>query len=40
MYSYDALATFGPNLATLEGEAWRRHRRIIAPAFGEVRGLC
>lgn len=32
---YEIVDIFGTNIITLEGEAWRRHRRIVAPAFTE-----
>jgi cytochrome P450 len=31
MYSHVSL--LGDSLASVSGEAWRRHRRIVAPAF-------
>ncbi|KLO08417.1 cytochrome P450 [Schizopora paradoxa] len=34
-YVYDRLAALGQNLVTLEGENWRRHRKIVNPAFSE-----
>lgn len=32
---YQALNTFGPNLDTVEGEMWQRHRKITVPPFNE-----
>lgn len=28
---------YGPNVVTAEDDEWKRHRRISAPAFSEVR---
>lgn len=33
---YVTLEVFGPNLVTKEGDDWRRHHKIAAPAFNEV----
>ncbi|KAF8605375.1 cytochrome P450 [Ceratobasidium sp. AG-I] len=32
---YEGLNVFGDNLVTTEGEQWKRHRRICAPAFSD-----
>jgi len=32
---YDILEIYGQNLLTVEGKAWRKHRRITAPPFTE-----
>ncbi|KAH6904172.1 cytochrome P450 [Coprinopsis sp. MPI-PUGE-AT-0042] len=32
-YVYDALATYGHNIVTTEGEQWRRYKKLTAPAF-------
>lgn len=32
---YKPLEVFGPNLDTVEGEMWQRHRRITTPPFNE-----
>ena len=32
---YKALEVFGPNLDTVEGDTWQRHRRITTPPFNE-----
>jgi cytochrome P450 len=32
---YKPLEIFGPNVDTLNGEAWQRHRRFTAPPFNE-----
>ncbi|KAJ9654829.1 hypothetical protein H2198_006184 [Neophaeococcomyces mojaviensis] len=32
---YAPLAVFGPNVNTVDGEAWQRHRRLTAPSFNE-----
>lgn len=34
---YRALTQFGMNLAVAEGDIWRRHRKIVAGSFTEVR---
>ena len=36
--AYDVLNFFGSNIVTLEFDEWRQHRKVAAPAFGEVRG--
>ena len=33
---YEVLAAYGSNVLVTEGESWKRHRRISAPAFSEV----
>ena len=37
MGPYKILLTFGPNLVASEGDEWRRQRKLVAPAFSEVR---
>ncbi|VDB94063.1 unnamed protein product [Peniophora sp. CBMAI 1063] len=32
---YTAINVFGENIVSSEGETWKRHRRIMAPAFSE-----
>ena len=32
---YKALEIFGPNVDTVEGETWQRHRRLTTPPFNE-----
>ena len=32
---YDALNVYGPNVDTLNGEEWQRHRRLTTPPFNE-----
>ncbi|KAF2399450.1 cytochrome P450, partial [Trichodelitschia bisporula] len=32
---YELLQIYGSNIVTVEGSAWRRHRRIVAPPFSE-----
>ncbi|KAF8726525.1 hypothetical protein AX14_007768 [Amanita brunnescens Koide BX004] len=32
---YEVLAAYGSNVLVTEGESWKRHRRISAPAFSE-----
>ncbi|GJJ08151.1 hypothetical protein Clacol_002359 [Clathrus columnatus] len=32
---YQAVRTFGDNLITVEKDAWKRHRKVIAPSFSE-----
>ncbi|ETI23747.1 hypothetical protein G647_05553 [Cladophialophora carrionii CBS 160.54] len=32
---YEIFDTFGPNVLSLNGEDWQRHRRIVNPAFRE-----
>lgn len=39
IHYYGALALYGMNVAVTEGEAWRRHRKIIASSFTDVRFL-
>jgi cytochrome P450 len=34
---YAVLAVFGPNVVVSEGEEWKKYRKIVAPAFSEVR---
>lgn len=34
---YGVLKEFGNNILVVEGEEWRRQRRICAPAFSDVR---
>ncbi|KAJ3711211.1 hypothetical protein C8R42DRAFT_728821 [Lentinula raphanica] len=29
----DEIRLFGPSLASVNGESWRRHRRVVQPAF-------
>lgn len=36
-HMYRALQQFGMNLAVAEGDVWRRHRKIVAGSFTEVR---
>lgn len=31
-----AVSVFGANILTADGEMWRRHRRITAPAFNHT----
>ncbi|KAK6601301.1 cytochrome p450 3a21 [Botrytis cinerea] len=33
--NYKVLEFFGKNIVTLEGEEWRRHKRVVAKSFGE-----
>ncbi|EKM51238.1 uncharacterized protein PHACADRAFT_263271 [Phanerochaete carnosa HHB-10118-sp] len=33
--SYDALRVWGANIIASEGEEWKRHRKVSAPAFSE-----
>ena len=33
--AYGALEIFGPNVNTVNGESWRRHRKITTPPFNE-----
>ena len=35
---YKPLELFGPNLNTVEGDTWQRHRRITTPPFNERNG--
>ena len=37
MGPYKILLAFGPNLVASEGEEWKRQRKLVAPAFSEVR---
>ncbi len=39
MGPYKILLAFGPNLVASEGEEWKRQRKLVAPAFSEVRPL-
>lgn len=32
---YTIVDIFGSNILTTEGEEWKRHRKIVAPAFSE-----
>jgi cytochrome P450 len=32
---YAIVDIFGPSILTTEGEEWKRHRKIVAPAFSE-----
>jgi cytochrome P450 len=32
---YAIVDIFGPSLLTTEGDDWKRHRKIVAPAFSE-----
>jgi cytochrome P450 len=34
---YAPLAFFGSNVVVSEGEEWKKFRKIVAPAFSEVR---
>src|SRR3569833_134372 len=34
-FLYKNVDIFGKNVVTTEGAAWRRHRKLVAPAFGE-----
>ena len=36
---YEVLMVFGGNIVASEGEEWKRHRTIAAPAFSEVRNV-
>ena len=38
VYAYEVLNFYGNNIVTTEFHEWKRHRKIVAPAFGEVRG--
>ena len=38
VYSYRVLNFYGNNIVSAEFNEWKRHRKIVAPAFGEVRG--
>ena len=35
---YQLLTFFGENIVAVEGDEWKRYRKITAPAFSEVRG--
>jgi hypothetical protein len=35
---YGILKFFGNNVGTTDFDEWKRHRKIVAPAFSEVRG--
>lgn len=35
---YRALAQYGPNVGTAEGDMWRAHRKIAMGSFSEVSG--
>ena len=37
---YEIFDFFGVNVLTTEFGEWKRHRRIVAPAFSEVRDYC
>ena len=37
---YKIFGLFGKNILTTDFDEWKRHRKIVAPAFGEVRGDC
>ena len=39
MGPYKLLLAFGPNLVASEGDEWKRQRKLVAPAFSEVRVL-
>ena len=39
MGPYKILLAFGPNLVASEGDEWKRQRKLVAPAFSEVRPL-
>ena len=34
---YELVSFFGKNIVTTEFSEWKRHRKIAAPAFSEVR---
>ena len=34
---YTIFKYFGGNILVTESDEWKRHRKIVAPAFGEVR---
>ena len=36
---YALLRVFGMNIIATEGEEWKHQRKIVAPAFSEVRPL-
>lgn len=33
---YEAVSFFGSNIVATEGDIWKKHRKIAAPAFSEV----
>ncbi len=35
---YALLRVFGTNIIATEGDEWKHQRKIVAPAFSEVRG--
>ena len=37
---YEILGFFGMNIITTDFGEWKRHRKIVAPAFSEVRDYC
>lgn len=37
IYRYRILLAFGGNIVASEGDEWKRHRKIGAPPFSEVR---
>ena len=37
MEQYEVLKFFGSNIVVTEFDEWKRHRKIVAPAFSEVR---
>ena len=37
-YHYKALKLLGGNIIAAEFDEWKRHRKVAAPAFSEVRG--
>lgn len=37
---YGVLAFFGRNIVITEGDEWKKHRKISAPAFSDVRLYC
>ena len=36
LYWYSLLGFYGPNILIVEGDEWKRYRKIIAPSFSEV----
>jgi hypothetical protein len=36
---YRVLALFGDNILTTDGEQWRRYKKLVGPAFTEVRHI-
>lgn len=36
---YELLNVFGKNIVTTEGDEWKHIRKVVAPAFSEVRGV-